>query len=284
MREETKTVYFSELEKVLPPIVFRNWPKWRDVLPIAPRTVANEDSKGSGPTGKVMIGVSADTIVPILFSGCGDARKSLREEATMEKDDPIRLLFAIGFTEGGYEPSLENFIENNFLGPKDEKFKITINRCPELVRSTILALRHKHKKFVSQAAVTRFLTKQGVKILQRIGGIQILKELRKEAYEEGDERDRLVLSRHSYDFRYRVSLTTQRITVYAEEWVYGAITELACDIGTFQETITIMSLIAASATSQKWIPSRHLCRMQEELIHFVQWVDELASTGECPSL
>lgn len=51
-----KEVDFSELEKVLPPIVFRNWPKWRDVLPIAPRTVANEDSKKNGPKAKVMCG------------------------------------------------------------------------------------------------------------------------------------------------------------------------------------------------------------------------------------
>ena len=56
MENEINSVNFSELEKVLPPIVFRNWPKWRDILPIAPRTVANEDSKGTGPTGKVMVG------------------------------------------------------------------------------------------------------------------------------------------------------------------------------------------------------------------------------------
>lgn len=49
MENETKTVDFSELERVLPPIVFRNWRGWRDVLPIAPRTCANEDSKGTGP-------------------------------------------------------------------------------------------------------------------------------------------------------------------------------------------------------------------------------------------
>jgi len=56
MKEVEKTVDFSELEKVLPPIIFRNWRGWREVLPIAPRTVANEDSKKTGPTGKVMVG------------------------------------------------------------------------------------------------------------------------------------------------------------------------------------------------------------------------------------
>lgn len=56
MEKETNAVDFSELEKVLPPIVFRNWQKWRDVLPIAPRTCANEDSKGTGPKEKIMCG------------------------------------------------------------------------------------------------------------------------------------------------------------------------------------------------------------------------------------
>jgi hypothetical protein len=51
-----KAVDFTELEKVLPPIVFRNWYHWRDVLPVAPRTVANDDSLGRGPKEKIMCG------------------------------------------------------------------------------------------------------------------------------------------------------------------------------------------------------------------------------------
>jgi hypothetical protein len=56
MQENKKSVDFTELEKALPPIVFRNWSRWRDVLPIAPRSVANEDSLGTGPREKVMVG------------------------------------------------------------------------------------------------------------------------------------------------------------------------------------------------------------------------------------
>ena len=40
----------------LPPIVFRNWAKWRHVLPMAPRTVANDDSKGLGPANRIYVG------------------------------------------------------------------------------------------------------------------------------------------------------------------------------------------------------------------------------------
>ena len=56
MNEDKKSVDFSELEKRLPPIVFRNWRGWQDVLPIAPRTLANEDSLGTGPREKIMVG------------------------------------------------------------------------------------------------------------------------------------------------------------------------------------------------------------------------------------
>jgi hypothetical protein len=56
MQENKKLVDFTELEKALPPIVFRNWPNWRQVLPISPRTLANEDSLGTGPHEKIMVG------------------------------------------------------------------------------------------------------------------------------------------------------------------------------------------------------------------------------------
>lgn len=56
MEQEKQKVDFTELEKVLPPIVFRNWYRWRDVLPVAPGTVANDDSLGRGPKEKIMCG------------------------------------------------------------------------------------------------------------------------------------------------------------------------------------------------------------------------------------
>ncbi len=46
----------AEIEKELPPVVFRNWHRWREVLPMAPRTVANDSSRGEGPTEKVYLG------------------------------------------------------------------------------------------------------------------------------------------------------------------------------------------------------------------------------------
>lgn len=53
---EERKVDFTELARALPPIVFRNWSRWRDIIPYSPRTLANEDSLGTGPKEKIMCG------------------------------------------------------------------------------------------------------------------------------------------------------------------------------------------------------------------------------------
>lgn len=52
-------VFLADIERVLPPIVFRNWPKWKDVLPMSPRTCANDDVLGLGPAEKIYMGRNA---------------------------------------------------------------------------------------------------------------------------------------------------------------------------------------------------------------------------------
>lgn len=62
MNDEAKAKrekFLAAIAAELPPIVFRNWSRWKDVLPMSPRTVANEDCKGEGPTGKVFVGRNA---------------------------------------------------------------------------------------------------------------------------------------------------------------------------------------------------------------------------------
>ena len=49
----------ADIERVLPPIVFRNWTKWKDVLPMSPRSVANDDVLKIGPKEKIYMGRNA---------------------------------------------------------------------------------------------------------------------------------------------------------------------------------------------------------------------------------
>ena len=46
----------SSLEKELPPVVYRNFPKFREMVGYSPRSLANFDCKGEGPTGRVYCG------------------------------------------------------------------------------------------------------------------------------------------------------------------------------------------------------------------------------------
>jgi len=49
----------TEIENTLPPIVFRNWPRWKDILPMSPRSVANDDCLGVGPKERMYLGRNA---------------------------------------------------------------------------------------------------------------------------------------------------------------------------------------------------------------------------------
>ncbi|MGA9110533.1 MAG: hypothetical protein WB290_09575 [Smithella sp.] len=61
MPEAKKNIetYLADIEKELPPVTFRNWPRWRDVLPMSPRSVANDDCVGLGPKEKIYMGRNA---------------------------------------------------------------------------------------------------------------------------------------------------------------------------------------------------------------------------------
>ena len=47
---------FAGLLKELPPILFRNHPKFKELTGMSPRSVANMDCCGSGPQKRVLIG------------------------------------------------------------------------------------------------------------------------------------------------------------------------------------------------------------------------------------
>jgi hypothetical protein len=61
MEKENRSieVLLDDIEKVLPPIIFRNWSKWKDVLPMSPRSVANDDCTGQGPAERIYCGRNA---------------------------------------------------------------------------------------------------------------------------------------------------------------------------------------------------------------------------------
>lgn len=61
MEKESHNIetFLADIERILPPIVFRNWPRWKDVLPMSPRSVANDDCLGVGPSERIYMGRNA---------------------------------------------------------------------------------------------------------------------------------------------------------------------------------------------------------------------------------
>lgn len=53
---QEKTRIRELLENILPPILFRNNPKFKEWTGRSSRTVANADSKGQGPTERLLVG------------------------------------------------------------------------------------------------------------------------------------------------------------------------------------------------------------------------------------
>jgi hypothetical protein len=56
MKEPKKISLRELLDPVLPPILFRNHPKFREWTGYSPRTLANRDSEGMGPDQRVTVG------------------------------------------------------------------------------------------------------------------------------------------------------------------------------------------------------------------------------------
>jgi len=59
LEEERRRLIEEALQAIaeqLPPVVFRNWKKWGDVIPISPRTLANLDSLKQGIEARIILG------------------------------------------------------------------------------------------------------------------------------------------------------------------------------------------------------------------------------------
>lgn len=56
----TKNIQKADLsalrDLITMPYVPRNWKQWSDYIPVSPRTIANEDSRGTGPKHRIIIG------------------------------------------------------------------------------------------------------------------------------------------------------------------------------------------------------------------------------------
>ena len=76
------------------------------------------------------------------------------------------------FGEIEYKKTFEEIVKSN--RDDDDSGRISISRCPELIKSTVWFLKSKDENLRTEAKTTRCLTKAGLQILQSIPGVEMI--------------------------------------------------------------------------------------------------------------
>jgi hypothetical protein len=167
--------------------------------------------------------------------------------------------------------SLEEEVEAGDAWEQKESnwtLRVSINRCPQLVKETLWWLKRKHSRLTTGASVTRYVTRAGIKVIQQMEEIKELREKHRQAYLVGDELTRMRYLDHRYDFGHRISHQNVYLSCWVFNWVDGAISDIADDVGLPASTMAVIALIAGLAQSVDWVPERHRQVFERETIYF----------------
>jgi hypothetical protein len=162
----------------------------------------------------------------------------------------------------------------------DELARITINRCPESIKSTLWFLKSKDKNLRTEAKTSRCLAKAGLQILQDIPVLDSIREQRKRVYLEGSDLDRLYWMNRDFRISSRLLICSTRISCYLYEKVLGALSNLASDLGIPVSTVVTISLLAGMAISETWVPTRDKDKALTEIRRFNDWIKKRAVSSE----
>ena len=183
------------------------------------------------------------------------------------------------FGEIEFKKTLEEIVKRDH--DNDESDRISISRCPELIKSTIWFLKSKEEHLRAEAKTTRCLTKAGLQIVQNIPFLASIREQRRRVHLEGNDLERLYWMNQDYRISNKLSLCGVRTTCYLFKKVLGALCNLASDLGIPVSTVVTLALLAGMATSERWVPKRDKDRALAEIKKFVEWVKKRAVNNEC---
>lgn len=157
-------------------------------------------------------------------------------------------------------------------GHHDWEARTTINACPELVASTIVFLKTKDRNLRTAAAVTRYATRAGIKVLEKVKPIQLLKQRRREAYLNRDELGRQRFIGHRFDFAHHLSQMKVHQICWSFRWVEGAISDMATEMGLPASTIAVLALCAGFGQSIEWVPGGYRDKFVGEVRRFQDYL------------
>ena len=184
------------------------------------------------------------------------------------------------FSESDYRdddwPSLEQIIEEGET-PRDagnEKggdYRIKVS-SPELPKSLLLYLLHKHRRLTGVSANSRFVSKAGFIPFEKIDGLKTVEENFKRAVELGSERDRLAFLNEPYVLGQKLGISRHQITLRFYQWVHGGIVKWSHILGLPTTTVAIVVLTFGFASSTDLVPVKHRETFKSEAERFTSWV------------
>jgi len=131
----------------------------------------------------------------------------------------------------------------------------------------------------SIAAATRLVTRHGVKILEKLEGVRLLKIVRRQAYRQRDEKTMLMLSKGDVAVPLRKGATEDRLDARVYHNVDGRLSELRSVLGLPRSHIVEAALIAGLSNScgepEGLVPNVYRADFEEQLyVLAYDWEDQ----------
>ncbi len=174
-------------------------------------------------------------------------------------------------------PSLEGQVErgdSSERGHNPFSVAFSIKRCPELIKSTVTVLTRRHSNLSTGTSVSRYATRCGLNVLLEMPEIRTLGRGLREAYETGNDYDRLRLLSWSYDTEQRISLLKQQWSCSVFSWVHASLVSIADSLGLTRPIVAQIMLCAGFSKSEHWVPERHRITFANEVSHFQEKMQE----------
>lgn len=163
--------------------------------------------------------------------------------------------------------------------PVDRVLKI--NGCPEILKWDLDMLCHKHRELSSISAVGRYVTRTGLRVINQMEVMALMRRARTAAYAQGKE---TFLGLFSAASEYQLHLgkgVNAKNPLYTRgfSWVHGALAQVANDLGIDLQDAVRLALVLGVAQSERWVPEesveRCLIAMQGWLAKMEEHVNRL---------
>jgi len=156
---------------------------------------------------------------------------------------------------------------------------VSIAGCPGYVDGTLRYLKHEHWRLGSIGSVSRYVTRTGLHVVQRIEALQVLRQQWREAFLGKDDHALWSFFNQEYHGfgtrdQYKVHLKASMFTR-----VHSRVCDIAKELGLPKSAIGLACLVAGIAQSNDWVPGKHRERAALGFRDFILYLEHRVEAG-----